>query len=90
MTDPIVMQMLSEIRQEQRDGRAEQRADHRDMLDKFVAVNKICADHETRLVVVENTRKSIRWLAVTMVGALLVGGVDFFFEHLPKLIASKP
>lgn len=39
------------------------------------------AEHDTRLVVVEGTRKTLRWLAVTAIGAILVGAVDLVFNH---------
>lgn len=43
-------------------------------------------NHETRLVLVENTRKTMRWLAATTIVGLITAGLDFLFSHLPKLI----
>lgn len=61
---------------------------HNELVGKVDSVVEKVNDHEGRLVLVEGTRKSIRWLAVTMVGALLVGAVDFIFNNLPRVLAS--
>lgn len=52
---------------------------------RISAVQTKVNDHETRIVVVENTRKMMRWLAGTAIVALLGGVVEFVFNHLPKL-----
>ena len=43
-------------------------------------------DHETRISVVENTRKIIRWLA----GVLLVGAVAFVFDVIYSHLFGGP
>lgn len=74
---------------------SEMRTEQNDRFDKLdgkvdtvvVKVN----DHETRIVVVENTRKAVKWLGATVIGALIVAGIDLLFVHLPKLLAAvKP
>jgi hypothetical protein len=89
-------QMLAEMR-------AEQREDHRELATKvdegFKAIAAVAAAHELadtkqfnaidkRLEVVENTRRSMRWLGATVVVALVGAAIDLVFVHLPKLFAS--
>lgn len=72
---------LSEMRSEQNDrfNGLETKIDQ--------AVTKV-NEHETRIVVVENTRRAVKWLGATVVGALIVGLVDLVFTHLPRLMAA--
>lgn len=52
---------------------------------RISAVHTKVNDHETRIVVVENTRKAMRWLAGTAIVAVLGAALEFLFNHLPKL-----
>lgn len=61
--------------------RKEQRDDHKTLLDKMEELKDTVAGHETRLVVVENTRKTILGLSSAMVLAVLGAFVDLLFNH---------
>lgn len=39
------------------------------------------ADHSTRLTVLENTRKNLKWLFTITVGALVSSVTDFWLRH---------
>lgn len=71
-----MQQFLSEMRQEQRE-------DHQVVVTKLDSVIVKVADHETRIVVVENTRKTMLWLAGTVIVALLGAVLDFLVNHTP-------
>jgi hypothetical protein len=65
--------------------RKEQREDHKVLSDKVdIAVN-LLHNHETRIVIVENMRKSVRWLIGAGIGGGGLGGVvaiwDFVVSH---------
>jgi hypothetical protein len=85
----LVLGRLDQMREEQRD-------DHSTLVVKvdggFESVRSAAADHEVkdterfasineRLVVIENNRRTLRWLSATMVAAFITGVVDFFFSH---------
>lgn len=42
-------------------------------------------NHEGRLIIVEGTRKTMRWLAGTMIVGLVTALFDLLVSHLPKL-----
>jgi hypothetical protein len=65
--------------------RKEHREDHQELSDKVdIAVN-LLHNHETRIVIVENMRKSVRWLIGTVIGGGGLGGViaiwNFIVSH---------
>lgn len=66
--------------------RTEQRAEHQELSVKVDKALETLHDHETRIVVVEGTRKSIRWLGATMIVAFVGALLDFVFDHLPRLL----
>ena len=83
--------------------RKEQRDDHEKLVEKvdegFKAIALVASNHELqdqklfaaldkRVVIVENTRRSIRWLGATVLVTLLGGVADFLFVHLPKLLGG--
>ena len=83
--------------------RDEQKEDHENLVKKvdegFKAVALVAANHELhdqklfsaldkRMVIVENTRRSIRWLGATVLVTFLGGLADFLLVHLPKLISG--
>jgi hypothetical protein len=51
---------------------------HDGLSKKIDSVNDIVKDHGSRLVVVENTRKTVRWLT----GAAITGAIAFLFDWL--------
>lgn len=65
---------LRELRQEQQD-------QHKAVMSKLEGVIETQGDHETRLVVLENTRRNMRWAVGTVVVAALTGVVDYFKNH---------
>jgi hypothetical protein len=66
----------------------EVREDISDVSKKVDKLDTKLDDHETRLVVVENARRTMRWLA----GAVIVGFVTFLFDlfltHLPATVTA--
>lgn len=67
----------------------------------FKAIAAVAAAHELadtkqfnaidkRLVEVENTRRTMRWLGATVIVSMLAAAADFLFVHLPKLVGIKP
>lgn len=69
--------------------------------DGFKALTTAASEHElsdtrlfsaidNRLVIVENTRRTIRWLGTTVLVALIGAFADFVFVHLPKLLGGHP
>jgi hypothetical protein len=85
--------------------RAEQREDHNSLSTKvdegFKAIAAVSAAHELedtnrfnaidkRLVEVENTRRTMRWLGATAIAAFLAAAAEFLFVLLPKLVGVKP
>lgn len=64
--------------------RAEQRQDHQTLLTAIKELDAKVASHETRLVVVENTRKSVLGLSGAMVLAFLGAFIDMLFNHVWK------
>lgn len=64
-----LQEFLSEMREEQR-------SDMRDLSEKVDSVVEKVAGHETRIVVVENTRRTIKYFAGVSLSALFVAGVD--------------
>ncbi len=82
-----------------RDMREEQQQDHKDLsakVDEMATaffgrvelVDRRVSRHETRLVVVENTRRSLRWLGAALIGAVLTLAGDIILEHLPHAAAA--
>lgn len=65
--------------------RAEQREDLKTLDGKVDKALTTLQDHETRIQFVEGTRKTLRWLAASLVVAFLGAMFDFFFIHLPKM-----
>ncbi len=91
-----MQQFLSEMRAENAAHRQEQRADTLTLAGKLdqmganlhgriSSVQTTVNKHETRLVVVENTRRSMRWLSGTAIVALIGAAIEFFFNHASKL-----
>lgn len=81
------------------DMRAEQQRDHRDLSSKIEgisaamharisSVNDHVIRHETRLVVVENTRRTLLWLGTALITALLAFVGDLVINHLPHAAAA--
>jgi hypothetical protein len=83
--------------------RREQRADHEKLVEKvdtgFTDLRATMATAElkntqafgeidTRLTVVENTRRAFRWALGIVLTAASAGIADLVFNHLPKLFAS--
>jgi hypothetical protein len=64
--------------------REEQRQDHQTLMSKFDRLNDRVSQHETRLVVVENTRNVIVAAIGMLFAALIAGVTDFFFNHVTK------
>jgi len=77
--------------------RREQRDDHERLVEKvdagFLSISTSMAKHElddtkafntidSRLVIVENMRRTIRWLAVTTVGGGIAATADYLINHL--------
>lgn len=62
------------------DMRKEQREDHESLTEKVDKVLEVTSDHETRIVVVENTRKLLLWAAA----AVATGGLGMLFNALGK------
>jgi hypothetical protein len=82
-----------------RDMREEQQQDHRDLAERIEShtlalhgrvssVNERVNKHETRLVVVENTRKTLLWLGTALITALLGFVGDMLINHLPHVAAA--
>jgi len=66
-------------------------ARHNTLVLKFDNVLEKVNDHETRIVVVEGTRKTVKWLGMTVGAALILAAIDLAFSHLPSLLANvKP
>lgn len=61
--------------------RKDAREDHAALMDKFEEIATTVNQHETRLVVVENTRKSILGLSAAMALAFIGAGIDLLFNH---------
>lgn len=55
---------------------------------KIDSVGTNVQDHETRIVVVEGTRRTMRWLAAAISVAFFGALADFFFVHLPQLMIA--
>lgn len=98
-----VQTFLAEMRQEQRDDVTALRSKTEELATKvddgFKAIAAVSAAHELadtnkfnaidkRLVEVENTRRTMRWLGATVIVSLLAAAADFLFVLLPKLISS--
>lgn len=81
--------------------RDEQREDHRLLVEKvdegFKAATKAMADHvledttkfasiDNRLAVVENTRRTMRWLMGATVVAILGAAAEFVINHLGHVV----
>lgn len=79
--------------------RKEQREDHDRLVEKvdegFRSLQSAMSTHEVsdlkafnaidnRLMIVENMRRTIRWLAVTSVGAGIAGAADYLVNHFFK------
>lgn len=99
-----VQTFLMEMRQEQREDTSALRSGQETLASRveagFKQVAETISTHvledtkqfgaiDKRLVEVENTRRSIRWLAGTVIVALVGAAADFLFVHLPKLLAIK-
>lgn len=65
---------LSEMRKEQRE-------DHESLSLKVDNLLETMQDHETRIVIVENTRKNMRWLAGTVIVGLVTFLLDLIANH---------
>lgn len=59
-----------------RDMRREQRDSHQALAEKVDSVDAKLATHDTRLTVLENTRKTIRWLTVTLIGGAITVALE--------------
>lgn len=70
------------------DMRQEQKEDHDALTLKVDGIVDKLSDHETRIVVVENTHKAARWLGGAVVVAFLGFICDALFNHLPKALAA--
>ena len=46
----------------------------------------ILNNHETRLVIVEGTRKNIRWLGGTLIAGAVAAAYDFFSNHAHRFV----
>lgn len=88
---------LAEMRTEQREMRKEQREDVQELSTKVEAgftnvhgrINSLkdkVNDHETRIVVIDGTRKTFLWLAGIAVACVVGGLIDLVFVHLPRLM----
>lgn len=69
-----------------RDMRQEQNDSHVAMSRKIDNVLNRVNDHETRLILVEQTRKTVRWV----VGILITGGVGVLYQVVAALIKHTP
>jgi hypothetical protein len=69
---------LSEMREEQRES-------HQDLSRKIDGLVETSGKQETRIVVLENYQKTTKWLAGTVVIAVLGAIVDAVFVHIPQL-----
>lgn len=63
------------------DMRKEQREAHAVLTEKLDDLGKTVASHETRLTVLDNMRRNVRWLVTATIGALIMGATDLFFKH---------
>lgn len=72
---------LSEMRDEQRE-------DHLALSGKIDTLVTKVAEHDTKITVLDNHRKTTRWLAGSLVIAFIGATADFLFVHVPKLLAS--
>ena len=66
------------------DMRQEQREAHKTLTDKLDELGKTVAGHETRITVLDNMRRNVRWLATVTIGALIMGGLDLLLGHWRK------
>jgi len=64
------------------DMRAETRVAHREIKDKLDEVAKTVNQHETRITIVENARKTLRWVTGVLVAAAITALVGLFFGLL--------
>lgn len=55
---------------------------HTELVKKIDGVHETVTEHTTRLVVLENSHKNMRWLASTAVGAFLVAAAEMVLSHL--------
>lgn len=67
-----------------RDMREEQQRDHAELASKLDSVVENVGKHETRLVLVENTRRNLRWLTTALVTALLAVIGDLIVHTFSK------
>lgn len=62
--------------------RAEQKEDHKELSAKVDKVVETLHNHDTRITIVENTRKTMRWAVGVLIAALIAGAVDLTFNHI--------
>ena len=78
-----LQQFLEGMRHEQREG-------HYELAEKIDQVASKVGAHETRLVMLEETRKNLRWVVATVVGAALTVAGPPAYDFLKKLSESRP
>lgn len=82
-----------------RDMREEQQQDHHDLSEKIDGIASAMharieivqgrvAKHDTRLVVVEGTRRTLLWLGTALITAMLGFAGDMLINHLPHAAAA--
>jgi hypothetical protein len=86
----LLTEMEGRLRADQESTRRENRRRHRNLSKKVDTALETLQNHDTRIVVVERTRKNVIWLSATAIVALISAAVDFFFAHLPSFFASSP
>lgn len=64
------------------DMRREQREDHAELSGKVDTIVTTIGQHETRIVVVENTRKLLMWLGASFGVAVIGFLIDMVVNHL--------
>lgn len=73
-----------------RDMRLEQQRDHESLSNKVDEVLEMVHSHDTRITVVENTRKSMLWLGSALIVAVLGFIADMVVNHIPQVFAAVP
>lgn len=71
---------LSEMRQEQNEN-------HQMVVNKVDEVKKEISAHDTRIVVLENTRRNVRWAVTTAIGAALTVVGPAAYDFIARLTA---
>ena len=68
------------------DMRKELREDLQNLGKKVDSAITVLNNHETRMVVVENSRRTMLWLAGTLFAGFVTFLFDLFVNHVPKVL----